>query len=86
MEIKAVAKKLVEEIEYEGRREVRIFDGTFKMALMNEFKNEGLDFSDEELEEFEEEVKEDFMELAEARGWRTEEFEEGILIKKGDKR
>jgi hypothetical protein len=26
------------------------------------------------------------MELAEARGWRTEEFEEGILIKKGDKR
>jgi len=81
MEIRTVARKLIKEVEYDGRREIRMFDGTFRMALINEMRE---DFSDEEIEDFLEEVKEDFIEIANKKGWRTE-VEDGILIRKEEK-
>jgi hypothetical protein len=86
MEIKKIAKELVKEIEYESRNTVRLFEEGYRLALMNEFKEEGLDFSDKELEDFIEELREKFLELAEKKGWKIDYCNETIIITKGGKK
>jgi len=80
METKTLAKNLVGEVEYDGRREVRVFDETFKGAVLNALQEEAYEPSDEELEDLVETTRDEFMVMAENRGWRIESICDGLLV------
>jgi hypothetical protein len=86
MEIRDVAKKMIEAVEYDGRKKERVFEDVFKWNLIYELEEEGSDFSDEEIEEFAAELREEFLEMVEERGWETDYCDRTIIITKGGNR
>jgi len=80
MKTKEIAKEMIEGVEKEERRRIKIYDDDFKDAIIDALEKENHDYSDEEIEDFIGDCETYFIEMAQEKGWLVDFICNGIVV------
>ena len=80
MKVKDIAKEMIKGVEKEDRSRIRIFDDTFKDAIIDALEKENSDYSDELVEDFTSDCESYFIEMAQEKGWLVDFVCNGIVV------